>query len=31
MPEPHPIYINEAKNISPLIQLLEQLAKQQSG
>jgi hypothetical protein len=29
MSKPHPIYITEVKNISPLIQLLEQTAKRQ--
>jgi hypothetical protein len=29
-PEPRPIYITDVKNISPLIQLLEQIAKQQN-
>jgi hypothetical protein len=29
MPKSPPIYITDVKNISPLIQLLEQIAKQQ--
>jgi hypothetical protein len=29
MPKPPPIYISDVKNISPLIQLLEQIEKQQ--
>jgi hypothetical protein len=29
MPKPPPIYITDVKNISPPIQLLEQIAKQQ--
>jgi hypothetical protein len=29
MSEPAPIYITDVENISPLIQLLEQIAKQQ--
>jgi phosphoenolpyruvate carboxylase len=29
MPKPPPIYITDVKNISPLIQQLEQIAKQQ--
>jgi hypothetical protein len=29
MPKPRPVYITDVKNISPLIQMLEQIAKQQ--
>jgi hypothetical protein len=29
-PKPPPIYITDIKNISPLIQLIEQIAKQQN-
>jgi hypothetical protein len=29
MPKPPPIYITDIKNISPLLQLLEQIAKRQ--
>jgi hypothetical protein len=31
MPKPPPIYINGVKNISPLIQLQEKIAKQKYG